>query len=445
MGKKVQGAVITIPAEFDDIQKEALKQVATDAGVTVLQLLEESGAVAVTTCSDIWPSDVKPDRVQLVVDVGSSSLFLSLISISDGLAHVLASSSSTEIGADQIDDKLIKTFAAEFTKKTRISLAVCPSTEVQDKRAEAKLRLAVEHTKRTLSASSGPATCSVESLKEGMDYTGSINRIRFDMLARPIYSAVGHAVSALLATAEIDSHHVHEIVYVGGTASLPGLDEHIIESNGFAEDIITPFTTGTLVGGGVGDPTTILARGCAVQAALIASLDDEELKKAFLSSEEVSTASRTVGLLFPDDSGSELGGFWVPVLLKETPLPARRIVPVEVALTAESKKFAFEVWEVKEGIRIEKVKPPKIELSDDEGDDDEEEEEIDIKHQTITKETLLGVGQGEAKLGIEGKGPKNKGKWSTTLEARVTLHSTGALDVQVKEVGKDGEVISFSV
>lgn len=138
LGKKAQGAVITIPSTFTDVQKEALLKVAADAGVTVLQLLEESGAVAVTTTSDLWATEVKPDRVQLVVDVGSSSLFLSLISVSDGLAHVLASSFTTEIGADQIDDKLIKFFATEFTKKTKISLDVTPSTEVADQRAEAK-------------------------------------------------------------------------------------------------------------------------------------------------------------------------------------------------------------------------------------------------------------------------------------------------------------------
>ena len=104
------------------------------------------------------------------------------------MAMLTASSTTTSVGGNTIDDKLITFFANDFTKKTKTPLTVCSSNpSTADARAEAKLRLAVEHTKRTLSASPGAATCSVESLKDGVDFTGSINRMRFDMLVRPIY------------------------------------------------------------------------------------------------------------------------------------------------------------------------------------------------------------------------------------------------------------------
>ena len=406
--------------------------------------------MAATATTEIWSTDLQADRTQLVVDLGSSSLSLSLLSIREGLAYVLASSSSPNIGGDQIDDKLIKFFSTEFTKKTKTPLTVCPATNPSEKRAEAKLRLAVEHTKRTLSASPGAATCSVESLKDGMDFTGSVNRMRFDMIARPIYVAVSDAVLALLSSADIDAFDVDEIVYVGGTTCLPGLDEHLVLTAGFRENVDTPFTLGTVVGGGVGDPTTVLARGCAVQAALIASIPDgeAELREAFgreTKLNEVGATSRTVGLLLPglsQESESDLGGTWIPVIRKETALPARRTVSFEVGVSDQSKKFAFEVWQVKEGIRVEKVKPE----YEAEEEDEEEEEEVEVKHRKIEKEVLLGVIEVEALLAIKTKGKgKDAGRCFTFVEVQFIVGVDGALDVDVKEVGKDGAVGSLKV
>ena len=439
LGKKIQGAVITVPASFNDAQRTALENAATDAGVNVLQLLDEPGAAAATTTTDLWSTSLQADRTQLVVDLGSSSLSLSLLSIREGLTYVLASSHSPDIGGDKIDEKLIKFFAADFTKKTKTPLTVCPSTDISDKRAEAKLRLAIEHTKRTISASPGAATCSVESLKDGMDYTGSINRMRFDMVVNVVYIAVASAVSALLADADVDAHNVDEIVYVGGTTCLPGLDDCICLSGGFSEDIETPFSRGTVVGGGVGDPTTILARGCAFQAALISSINDSEaeLREAFsreTKMNEVKATTRTLGVLFPNNSeeGKEVGGTWIPVIQKETALPARRIVSFDVELTDSSKRIAFEVWEVKEGFRVEKIIPSKS----DEDEEEEEEDEVEVKHRTLSKQVLLGAVEVNANLGIQIKGKgKDKGKWFTRVEVQFIVGIDGNLEVDLKEVG----------
>jgi len=446
LGKKVQGAVITAPTWFSDTQRAALEKAASDAGVNILQLLDEAGAAAATTTTDIWSTDLQADRTQLVVDLGSSSLSLSLLSIREGLTYVLASSSIANVGGDQIDDKLIKFFAADFTKKTKTPLAVCPSIDIQDKRAEAKLRLAIEHTKRTISASPGAATCSVESLKDGLDYTGSINRMRFDMVASTVYTAVADSIVALLASAAVDAHEVDEIVYVGGTTCLPGLDERICLGAGFNEEIETPFSRGTVVGGGVGDPTTILARGCAAQAALISSIsEDAELREAFTrdtKANHVRATTRTLGVLLPDPAAEKIDnkpwGVWVPVVQKETALPVRRTVSFDVGLTGESKRFALEVYEVKDAIRVEKVQPPGAEVDGD-NEEEEEEEEIEIKHKTVTNPVLLGTLELEALLGIKakGKGPQ-AGKWTTTVEVQFIVGIDGDLEVDVKEVGKDG-------
>lgn len=454
LGKKVQGAVVTVPMWFTPSQKDALEKAVTNAGVSILQLLDEAAAAAVTTTSDIWSPGLHPDRTQLVVDLGSSSLSLSLLSIRSGLAYVLTSSATPGVGGDLIDDKLIKFFAADFTKKTKTPLSVCPATSAADARAESRLRLAIEHTKRTISASPGAANCSVESMKDGFDYTGSINRMRFDMVVRSVYESVSSAVIKLLENANIDAHDVDEIVYIGGSTCLPGLDEQVVVAGGFREDVETPFMRGTVVGGGVGDPTTVLARGCALQAALVASLSDieqnAELLKAFHRHEndsahvnKINATTRTIGILFPDPSADdkELGGTWIPVVQKETALPARRAVAFDVGLAEDSKRFGFEVWEVRESIRVEKVIPPKLENGGavDGEEEEEEEEELEVKHRVINKEVYLGAIVADALLGIKVKGKtKDAGKWTTLVEVQIVVELDGSLKVDMKEIGGDG-------
>ncbi|KDR73184.1 hypothetical protein GALMADRAFT_72563 [Galerina marginata CBS 339.88] len=452
LGKSIKGAVISVPSTFTDSQKTALEKAAAGAGVTVLQLLDEAGAAAATTTTSLWSGEsLRPDRTQLLVDFGSSAVSLTLLAIREGLSYILASSSSSTVGADKIDDKLIKFFATDFTKKTKIPLTVCPASSAADQRAEAKLRLAIEHTKRTISASPGAATCSVESLKDGMDYTGSINRMRFDMLGSTVYAAVAGEITALLASAAVDPHDVDEVVYIGGTGCLPGLDNRLCIEVGLREDIDTPFARGTVVGGGVGDPTTILARGCAYQAALIDSLgnsrEDKELRATFTDGHQVKATTKTLGILFPNKlaENKEVGGTWVPVVQKETALPVRRVVSFDVGLTAESKRIAFEVWEVSEGIRVEKLTPAQSTPSD-EDDDDEEPEEIEVKHRTVTKETFLGAIDTQAKLGIETKGKgKDAGKWFTTVEVQFVVGVHGEVEVQLREKGEGGVVETLDV
>lgn len=455
LGQKVEAAVITIPSWMPQAQRDAVELAAKNAGIPVIQLLEEAGAVASTTTHPTWtPEDeVKADRTQLVVDVGSSSTSLNLLSIRQGLSYVVASS-TLPTGANAIDDRLIKHFATEFTKKNKVPLTVAPAPadSVQDQRAEAKLRLAIEHTKRTISASPGAATCSVESLKDGFDFTGSINRMRFDMVASPIYTEIANGVVDLLASAGVDAKEVDEIVYVGGTGSLPGLDERVQVSAGFGEDeVVTPFTRGIVQGGGIGDPTTILARGAAAQAALIVSLpakgttEDKELHDTILGAEaeqvrKVQATTRTLGVLFPiseeaaadNQQWKDLGGVFVPIVQKETALPTRRTIQLAVSLPESGeKRVALEIWEVKEGIRIEKIKS---EAPADEDDEDYEEEEEEIKHRVISKEVLLGAVQLLPKV-VDGA--------KTVVRVQVIVGIEGNVDVEVSEVvpeGKEGTV-----
>ncbi|KAJ7918756.1 Hsp70 protein-domain-containing protein [Mycena leptocephala] len=404
LGKPILGAVITAPPFFTETQKAALKKAAEDAGVRVLQLLEESSAVLTTTTSPQWPRGGE-DRTQLVVDVGASSLTLSVIALRSGLGYVLGSKTTTNvanIGGDALSSLLVKHFAKEFTKKTKTALPQPPSTK-EDIRATTKLLLALEYTKRTLSASPAPASLSVESLHSGLDFTATIARMRFDLLASPVYTAISSEIKSLLGSIAIDPHDIDEITYVGGTACLPGLDSHLLTSVGFTEEVQTAFSTSTMGSGAIGDPTGVLSIGCALQAALLLRAQEEspDMVQAFEQAEEVKTTARTIGMIFPTSGGGDadgLGGAYIPALYKHTPLPARRIFEVEVTLSGgegdKATKFGFEVWEVEEGIKVVKAAPLPP-SSDDE--DEEEEEPEEIKSKMTTKRNFLGVLLGETK------------------------------------------------
>ena len=435
LGKRVEGVVIAIPTWFEEVQREALVKAAEDTGVKVLQLIDDIAAAALQSITTPTSLDLKEDRTQLIVDLGSSALSVSILSIRQGLIYPLASSSDPTIGADLLDDKLIKFFAKEFTKKTKVplSLPVTASSSAADRRAEAKLRLAIEHTKRTISASPGAATCSVESLKDGYDLSGTINRMRFDMEAREVYTKIAESVKKLVANAGLDLYDIDEIVYAGGTGCLPGLDGTVLDV-GFNETVVTPFSAGTAVGGGASDPTTILAKGAVIQAKLLAEIPgDQGLLPAFGAETEftkVKSTSKTLGLIFPEENAEEggLGGQWTPVILKETALPARRIYTFDVDLgESPSDKVGFEVWEVKESVKVELVKTPPLE-----GDEEEEEEpeETEEKEKVIEKD-----GAALTSITVPVKnGKKEKGRWKTKIGVQFVVDGGGKVEITTWEV-----------
>jgi len=463
LGKPVDGAVLTVPGWFAPVQLDALEEAASAAGIRVLQLLEDAGAAALCAATNASPiattttqlSDVVSDRTQLVVDLGASSLSLSLLAVRQGLFHHLTPPAHhlEDVGGEAIDDRLLKFFAKDFTKKTRVPLKVAPavSDAVADLRAEARLRLALLHTKRTIAASSvgggsSTATCAVESLKDGLDYTGSINRLRFDMEAAPIYAGVITRAGELLQRAGLDWVQVDEVVYAGGSACLPGLDATLAVR--LRETATTPFFTGTVAGGGVGDPTTILARGAALQARLLAeigggtSVEDEGVRKAFERGSElvdVKATARTIGVLFPEgvESGG-LGGQWIGGIRSETAVPGRRTYALEVDLgeydEGGERLVGLEVWEVKEGVRVEKVKPPKEEDEDERApESEEEEEEVEVVERTISKEVYLGA------LAVRARQGRKRGSgWRASIEIQFLIEASGKLQVSAYETGNDG-------
>ncbi|KAK4685579.1 hypothetical protein P7C73_g4559, partial [Tremellales sp. Uapishka_1] len=394
LGTKPTHCVISAPTWFTPLQIDALRAAATDAGINVVQVLDEAAAVLVGyrvglveerkergLLGKVEEGDAgeveKGDKKVVVLDMGETSLGVSVVSVSQGEYSVLGKGRDDKLGGREFDNLLLKHFAKEFTKKTKVALEVpCgENASDMDKRAEAKLRLAVEHTKRSLSASSGAATCAVESLKEGMDLSSSINRMRFDGLASGVYRQVGSKLSSIVQEAGLDLSQIDEVLLAGSSTLFPGLQQHLTL-------LVSPTTpvTSTL------DPSEAIAIGCALEALHLATLEDGLKVDDVLahSKEPVETVAQPIGIVLP---GAESDLLSAKLIEAGAPLPTRRRValPVEKGVS----KVVLEVWEGKDGVKVEKVEREAYEKDEDESEEEEEEEETRTPITTKTK--LLGA------------------------------------------------------
>ncbi|GAB1525371.1 Hsp70 protein that interacts with Zuo1p [Rhizoctonia solani] len=404
LGRPIEGAVLSVNTGWNDAQRAALKRAAEEAGIKVLQLLDEAAAAAlaytdappVEDASHALKSD---DKTTLVVDLGAASLSLTLLSSKQGLYHTIGSSHSSTVGGDSIDDLLLTHFGKEFTKKTKVPVTLpCTSPGTPDQRADAKMRLAVEHTKRTISAGPGAAACAVESLKDGVDFSGTLNRLRFDMLVAKVYGTVVDEVKKLLDSAGVDPTLVDEVILVGGSAALPGL----------AERLEGLFGENTAVRSEI-DPGQVLALGCALQAKHIISAQND----VFAQGVSAPVTSKILGLVFAGDDSAEN---WTSLVAAETPLPARRVLRFPVP----AGQIGFEIWEGVDAVDVKKVA-----VEQDE-DDEEEPEEEEIRTRIVKKDSALGGGVVDI-----------KGKKGAKLLVQAIVSAEGKVDVSAWEEGSE--------
>ncbi|KAM0752239.1 actin-like ATPase domain-containing protein [Meredithblackwellia eburnea MCA 4105] len=384
LGRKITAAVLSVPASASDKQVAAIVKAAEDAGIPVVQTISEAAAALTAYHStDLSSSEDSTatsssivDRNSVVLDVGGTSTSATVLAVRDGLFVPLSSSSDSSLGGDLFDDKLIDWFSKEFTKKTRITL------DKSNHRALMKLRLAVEVTKKSLSASN-TAPCSVESLAEGLDFHGSVNRMRFDLLAGGVYDKVVAVVEKALSDAKVDPLHVQEVILVGGTSKLPKLSDkllNLLPESASLRNVI--------------ESDEVLAKGAALQALSVSQTypsDNAALVEAHKRSQTESTVvspsvlSQPIGLLV-DPSQPES---FVSLVAEQSPLPVRRIVDLEIP--AGSTQVLVSLWEGAHEIKVEKPEPKakktesaggvagffgkKKEVEEDDEDDEDEDEE----------------------------------------------------------------------
>lgn len=201
LGQKVNAAVITVPTDFSDEQKSALSSAAKQAGVEVLQYISEP--VAAVLAYDARPESKLEDKIIVVADFGGIRSDIAVIASRGGMYSILSTTHDYESGGIQLDQVLVDHFAKEFLKKHK-------SDPRQSPRSLAKLKLEAEATKKALSLGA-TASLSVESLAEGIDFSSTINRTRYELLASKVLAGFMRLVQETVQKADLDVLDINEV------------------------------------------------------------------------------------------------------------------------------------------------------------------------------------------------------------------------------------------
>ncbi|CAI4220835.1 unnamed protein product [Auanema sp. JU1783] len=260
LGHEVRDAVITVPAYFNDSQRQATKDAATIAGLNAIRIINEPTAAALAYGLD---KNMQGDRNVLIFDLGGGTFDVSILQISEGsLFEVLSTSGNTHLGGEDFDQRLLNHFVAEFKRKHKRDLSNNP-------RALRRLRTACERAKRTLS-SSVESVVEVDSLFEGIDFHSSITRARFEELCNDLFRSTLEPVEKALRDAKLDKSQINELVLVGGSTRIPRVQK-----------LLRDFFNGKELNCSI-NPDEAVAYGAAVQAAVLSGVQDRAIKDVLL-------------------------------------------------------------------------------------------------------------------------------------------------------------------
>ena len=258
LGSGVTDAVITVPAYFNDAQRQATKDAGTIAGLNVLRIINEPTAAAIAYGLD--KSSVEKNI--LIFDLGGGTFDVSLLTMEEGIFEVKATAGDTHLGGEDFDRLLVEYCIDDFKKKSKININ-------DNKRAIRRLQTACEKAKRTLSASTN-AAIEIDSLADGVDYNISISRARFESLCNSLFQNTIKPVERVLKDAKMSKSDIHEIVLVGGSTRVPKIQQ-----------MLTDFFNGKELCKSI-NPDEAVAYGAAVQAAVLSGCDDGKLGEILL-------------------------------------------------------------------------------------------------------------------------------------------------------------------
>ena len=247
LGHGVQKAVITVPAYFNDSQRQATKDAGVIAGLNVLRVINEPTAAAIA-----YGLDKKKGAgasTVLIFDLGGGTFDVSILQIDEGVFEVKSTAGNTHLGGEDFDQRLVNHFVSEFKRKYGKDLR-------QNQRALRRLRSACERAKRSLS-STAQASIEIDSLHEGMDFYTSITRARFEELNADLFRNVMEPVERALVDAKADKASVDEVVLVGGSTRIPRI-----------QSMLSDFFAGKALNKSI-NPDESVAYGAAVQAAIL--------------------------------------------------------------------------------------------------------------------------------------------------------------------------------
>ena len=293
LGEEVKDAVITVPAYFNDSQRQATKDAGTIAGLNVLRIINEPTAAALAYGLD---KKLKGEQNVVVFDCGGGTHDVSLITIDDGVFEVKATGGDTNLGGSDIDNLLSEWCVQEFEKKNK-------GTNVKENgRAIRRLLTACERAKRSLSTST-TATIEVDGFVNGLDLNLTITRAKFESLCDVIFKRTIAPLEQVLSDAKMSKNEIHEVVMVGGSTRIPKIRE-----------LVSAFFNGKKLNDSV-HPDEAVAYGAAVQAHILTAGADSKDRTSELILLDVAPLS--LGL-------ETAGGVMTPLIKRNTTVPCKK-------------------------------------------------------------------------------------------------------------------------
>jgi len=259
LGGKVDDAIITVPAYFNDSQRQATKDAGKISGLNVLRIINEPTAAAIAYGLD---KNFKTERNVLIFDLGGGTFDVSLLTLEEGLFEVRATNGHTHLGGEDFDNRLVEYCAGEFRRKNNVDLKENP-------KALRRVRAACEKAKRTLSAST-QATIDIDALIDGKDFTLVITRAKFEELCMDLFKKCIPPLDNVLKDSKLAKSDIHDVVLVGGSTRIPKVISMVQE-----------YFNGKEPNRSI-NPDEAVAFGAAVQAAVINNCQDEEIKNIVL-------------------------------------------------------------------------------------------------------------------------------------------------------------------
>ena len=255
LGKSVTHAVVTVPAYFNDAQRQATKDAGVIAGLKVARILNEPTAAAIA-----YGMDEKEESTILVYDLGGGTFDVTLLTVDDGVFEVLATAGDTHLGGEDFDQRVMDHFLKQWKKQKG-------SDASQDKRAVQKLRREVEKAKRTLSTQH-QAKIEIESFHDGEDFSETLTRAKFENLNMDLFRKTMEPVEKVLKDSGLSKREIDEIVLVGGSTRIPKVQQ-----------LLKDFFNGKEPNRGI-NPDEAVAYGAAVQGGVLSQ--DESAKDILL-------------------------------------------------------------------------------------------------------------------------------------------------------------------
>jgi len=292
LGQPVKDAVVTVPAYFNDAQRQATKDAGVIAGLNVLRIVNEPTAAAIAYGLDKKKGNEKEKNV-LIFDLGGGTFDVSILSIDDGIFEVKSTAGDTHLGGEDFDNRMVEHFAKEFQRKHKKDIS-------GNKRALRRLRTACERAKRTLSASA-QASIEIDSLFEGTDFYTSITRARFEELCADLFRGTLDPVEKALRDAKMDKSAIDDLVLVGGSTRIPKVQK-----------LLSDFFNGKELNKTI-NPDEAVAYGAAVQAAILTGDKSETISDLLL----LDVAPLSLGI-------ETAGGVMTALIKRNTAIPTKQ-------------------------------------------------------------------------------------------------------------------------